>query len=158
MRTQDTIDIGDIVKVNFHNAQFTLCKNAKVLYKPCATGDSWIFEDVDTGKVHYVSEGCTITKIVKKEPVQTLDKTRPIAECKKHNVLPAIGTPVKIGAIDPPDKCGGFLVKQKHIDARKAGIEGIYHGYVPGAGGDVWWVLHPDQTIGAYLSTEVFDP
>jgi len=60
----DTIEVGDKVIVNFNNAQFTLCKNAEVLYKPTATGDSWINKDLDTNEIHYISEGCTITKII----------------------------------------------------------------------------------------------
>ena len=53
---------SDIVCVNFNNVQYTLCKRAKVLHIPCNTGDSWQFEDLDTGSIHYVSEGCTVTK------------------------------------------------------------------------------------------------
>ena len=56
------IKIGDIVRVDFNGAQLTLCFKAEVLYKPCATGDSWHFKDVETGTLHYVSEGCTISK------------------------------------------------------------------------------------------------
>ncbi len=55
------IKIGDMVSVNFNNAQITLCKNAEVLHIPCDTGDSWQFRDVDTNEIHYISEGCTIT-------------------------------------------------------------------------------------------------
>jgi hypothetical protein len=54
---------GDTVSVNFHNAQFTLCRIAEVIYKPVATGDSWIFLDIETGQLHHVSEGCTISKL-----------------------------------------------------------------------------------------------
>lgn len=57
------IEIGDFVRVNFNNAQITLTPKARVRYKPVATGDSWIFQDVETGDVHYVSEGCTVTKL-----------------------------------------------------------------------------------------------
>lgn len=57
------IKVGDMVKVDFNNAQFTLCSKAIVLSIPCATGDSWIFEDVSNHQIHYVSEGCTITKL-----------------------------------------------------------------------------------------------
>ena len=53
---------NDIVTVNFHNVQMTLCKQAKVLHIPCATGDSWHLEDLDTGIVFYISEGCTVSK------------------------------------------------------------------------------------------------
>jgi len=56
------IDVGDEVHVNFNNAQTTLCRRARVVYTPCAAGDSWVFADLETGDVHYVSEGCTITK------------------------------------------------------------------------------------------------
>lgn len=62
MNSNDCIAIGDIVSVNINNAQMTLSHKAKVIYAPCATGDSWIFKDLDTGDLHYVSEGCTITK------------------------------------------------------------------------------------------------
>lgn len=56
------IEKGDTVTVNFNSSQITLCHRAEVIYKPCATGDSWIFKDLDNGDTHYVSEGCTITK------------------------------------------------------------------------------------------------
>ena len=58
------IQTGDLVSVNFNNAQLTLCRRAVVDYTPCATGDSWKFTDLDTGITHYVSEGCTISKII----------------------------------------------------------------------------------------------
>jgi len=57
------IKCGDTVAVNFNNAQFTLCSKATVLYMPVATGDCWHFRDNETGIIHYVSEGCTISKI-----------------------------------------------------------------------------------------------
>lgn len=56
------IQVGDVVWVNFNNSQHTLCRNAVVKYMPCAVGDSWIFEDMDNGAVHHVSEGCTVTR------------------------------------------------------------------------------------------------
>jgi len=78
-----------------------------------------------------------------------------IADCRKKNVLPPAGTPV---VTDPAlGDCRGFLVKQKHIDARKA-APGIYRGWVPGCGGDVWWIEHEDGSVGAYMFTEVSDP
>ena len=54
---------NDRVLVNFNNVQYTLCRKAKVLHVPCATGDSWQFEDLNTGDIHYVSEGCTVSKL-----------------------------------------------------------------------------------------------
>lgn len=56
------IKIGDVVRVNFNGAMTTLCLKAEVKYIPYATGDSWIFEDLSDGSVHYVSEGCTVSK------------------------------------------------------------------------------------------------
>lgn len=67
----ERIEIGDIVHVNFNNAQDTLCHEAVVLHMPFATGDSWIFKQITTEfqpgepRIHYVSEGCTITLIRK---------------------------------------------------------------------------------------------
>jgi len=58
----DRIQEGDTVSVNFNNAKVTLTSSARVEHVPCATGDSWIFIDIETGKVHHVSEGCTVTK------------------------------------------------------------------------------------------------
>jgi hypothetical protein len=55
------IEVGDNVAVNFNGAQTTLSHSAEVLRKPVTTGDSWAFRDNNTGAIHYVSEGCTIT-------------------------------------------------------------------------------------------------
>lgn len=81
-----------------------------------------------------------------------------IKESKEKGRLPEHLTPVQIGAsIMPANKCRGFCVAQKHIDARKARSTGVYAGHVPGCGGDVWWVHHEDGTMGAYLFDEIFD-
>ncbi len=48
----------------------------------------------------------------------------------------------------------GMFVVQKHLDARQPNKEGEIGGYVPGHGGDVWWVRHADGTIGAYMFDE----
>ena len=56
------IESGDIVVVNFNNSQYTLSERAQVLYMPAYSGDSWVFKDLNTGNIHYVSEGCTISK------------------------------------------------------------------------------------------------
>lgn len=48
----------------FHGAQKTLCHNATVLHLPTATGDSWIVRDIDSGYVYYISEGCTVSKLI----------------------------------------------------------------------------------------------
>jgi len=39
-----------------------ISSKAKVLHLPTATGDSWIFKDITNGDIHYISEGCTVTK------------------------------------------------------------------------------------------------
>lgn len=57
------IKVGDCVSVNFNNSMFTLCSCAVVEHVPIDTGDSWIFTDNNTNEIHYVSEGCTISKI-----------------------------------------------------------------------------------------------
>lgn len=59
------IEKDDIVKVDFYNAQTTLCHEARVMYMPLSVGDSWIFLDLEKDRIHYVSEGCTITLIGK---------------------------------------------------------------------------------------------
>lgn len=62
---ESKIDVGSEVRVNFYGAQTTLCHRAVVKRVPCATGDSWVFEDATTKDIHYVSEGCTITLLSK---------------------------------------------------------------------------------------------
>lgn len=61
--SEDRITVGDEVRVSFNNAQMTLSYRATVLYTPAATGDSWIFKDIESGELYYVSEGCTLTKL-----------------------------------------------------------------------------------------------
>ncbi|HBI25646.1 MAG: hypothetical protein UT41_C0001G0234 [Candidatus Wolfebacteria bacterium GW2011_GWC2_39_22] len=48
----------------------------------------------------------------------------------------------------------GMLVKHEYLAARKAGATGIVMGFVPGHGGDVWWIKHEDGSIGAYCFNE----
>lgn len=60
---KNKIEVGDIVCVSFNNSQATLTSRAEVMYIPCATGDSWIFKDTNTGQIYYVSEGCTISLV-----------------------------------------------------------------------------------------------
>ncbi len=61
---RNRIKEGDTVTVNFNGSQVTLCRSAKILNIPNATGDSWVVEDSDTGYIHYISEGCTISKSI----------------------------------------------------------------------------------------------
>ena len=64
------IKIGDLVSVNFNNAQLTLSHEAEVLYIPNATGDSWIFRCIRDDKLHYVNEPCTITLLPYKTVIE----------------------------------------------------------------------------------------
>ena len=45
---------------------------------------------------------------------------------------------------------GGYMIAQRHLDCRRLGAVGEVTGWVPGHGGDVVWVQHPDETVGAY--------
>ena len=59
------IEVGDIVHVDFNNSKFTLCSQARVEGIPVATGDSWIFNDLESNNLYYVSEGCTVSLVEK---------------------------------------------------------------------------------------------
>ena len=59
---RELIKEGDTVSVNFHGSQSTLVRDGIVRNVPCQTGDSWIVEDTEYQLIHYISEGCTITK------------------------------------------------------------------------------------------------
>jgi hypothetical protein len=80
---------------------------------------------------------------------------KPIEYSKQQNRLPDFGVPCKT-ICNKETVTSAFFVKQKYLDARK-NASGRYVGFVPGAGGDAWWVEHEDKTIGAYLFDEVFD-
>jgi len=83
---------------------------------------------------------------------------RPIALSKKNQQLPEYGTPVKIKSkILPKKECSSFFVHVRHIESRRSSENGVYRGYVPGAGGDVWWIQHDDGTVGAYMFSELTD-
>lgn len=49
----------------------------------------------------------------------------------------------------------GMMIAPKHLDARKKGARGIIREFVPGHGGDVWFIKHDDDgQIGAYSFDE----
>lgn len=74
----------------------------------------------------------------------------------KEGILPKRGTKVKIkDKIAEKGACEGFLVNPKHLDARSPGAYGSYKDFVPGAGGDVWWVEHEPGKVAAYMFDEV---
>jgi len=78
-----------------------------------------------------------------------------ISEYKKNKRFPLHGTKVRTEP-NLENDCEGFFVDNKHIKGRKKG-EGKYWGYVPGSGGDIWWIEHENNLIAAYLTSEVFD-
>ncbi len=52
----------------------------------------------------------------------------------------------------------GMFVKGKHLALRRVGATGTIVGWVPGHGGDVWWVLHDTyegEEIVPYSFTEL---
>jgi hypothetical protein len=62
-KKMDYIRENDFVDVSFHGSQFTLCEMAKVIQLPFQNDiGCWIFENME-GKIYYVSEGCTVTKL-----------------------------------------------------------------------------------------------
>lgn len=51
----------------------------------------------------------------------------------------------------------GMMVGKTYIHARKASTPGIVKGFVPGHGGDVWWIEHEAGNIAVYCFDE-FEP
>ncbi|WP_297653754.1 hypothetical protein [Hydrogenophaga sp.] len=68
--------------------------------------------------------------------------------------LPTKGTKFRTKAELETDT-DGFLVKSTYTADRTPNIEVTYYGWVPGAGGDIWWMEHEDGTIQAYCYTEL---
>lgn len=64
MKSEDTIQIGDLVRVDFNASQCTLTSKAEVLSCPCSEGDHFILKDLDNeNKIIYLNERCTITRL-----------------------------------------------------------------------------------------------
>ena len=64
---------------------------------------------------------------------------------------------IRVGLIVEVKKLGdtkGMFISKKHLDVRAIGVKGTVVGYVPGHGGDIWWVKHDDGTVGAYVFDE----
>ncbi len=52
----------------------------------------------------------------------------------------------------------GMLIGQTYLDARKPAAAGVIHDWVPGHGGDVWWIKHDGgEEFAPYVFTE-FEP
>lgn len=50
----------------------------------------------------------------------------------------------------------GMLIVPKHLVVRREGVIGTVKNWVPGHGGEVWFVQHDDSDeVGAYLFTEL---
>ena len=49
----------------------------------------------------------------------------------------------------------GMLIAPKHLVVRAPDAEGVIKGFVPGHGGDVWWVEHENGDIAAYSVGEM---
>jgi hypothetical protein len=74
-----------------------------------------------------------------------------------YSVLPSRGTKfITKNEIASANDCEGFFVRNKYITSRKAGVNCTYLDFVPGSGGDIWWMEHEDGTVGAYMCTEVW--
>lgn len=53
------------------------------------------------------------------------------------------------------DTTQGMLINPKHLTCRKGNQKGTIQGWVPGHGGDVYWVQHEGSNeVGAYCFTE----
>jgi hypothetical protein len=54
------------------------------------------------------------------------------------------------------DRTAGMMINPRHLNCRRCGVTGTVEGYVPGHGGDVWWVRHDGSgEIGAYCFNEL---
>jgi hypothetical protein len=58
---KNRIEVGDLVQVAFHTSQMLFIAKGEVLNIPAATGDSWIIRDLKDNRLHYITEGCTIS-------------------------------------------------------------------------------------------------
>ena len=66
------IEVGDVVDVYFTSSSALF--RVTVQYKPCATGDSWILENINApegfSRIHYVNMFERMDLIIKGEQVQ----------------------------------------------------------------------------------------
>ncbi len=60
------IQVGDIVDVHCHIAQYTLGTNLKVEYIPCQPDDYWHFYNEETGELIATNEKVTVIRKLKK--------------------------------------------------------------------------------------------
>lgn len=48
----------------------------------------------------------------------------------------------------------GMMIAPKYLSTRRVGATGTVKSWVPGHGGDVWWIEHDDGSVAAYCFTE----
>lgn len=73
---------------------------------------------------------------------------------EKRQVLPPAGT--KFITKPELDKdTEGFLVSPNNIKTRRPNTQVTYKGWVTGAGGDLWWCAHEDESVAAYGAWEL---
>ena len=51
----------------------------------------------------------------------------------------------------------GWSVPRENLANRQVGVVGTIHDFVPGHGGDVWWVWHDEGGLAPYRYDE-FEP
>lgn len=61
---------------------------------------------------------------------------------------------MRVKTVDPLGDVTGMMVVATQLANRTAGKVGTVEGYVPGHGGDVWWVRHDDDTVAPYTFDE----
>jgi len=49
----------------------------------------------------------------------------------------------------------GLLVEESALRSRQMGAIGTVLSWIPGHGGDAWWLRHDDGGVGAYLVNEI---
>lgn len=69
-----------------------------------------------------------------------------------EDICPEVGQRVK--AIRLKSVRGAFI-EPHYLDARRRGAVGTITSYVPGHGGDYWFVSHSDDSIAAYGTKEL---
>lgn len=71
---------------------------------------------------------------------------------KQPDMVPDAGTILRVTHLG---STSGMLIATKHLDCRRAGEKVTMRGWVPGHGGDVWFVQHDNGDIAVYSFTEL---
>lgn len=74
------------------------------------------------------------------------------------DVVSTRGRKVRTNAFFEDDATVGMMIRPDYLANRRASMDGVALDYVPGHGGDVWWVRHDiegqDPIIAAYCTNE----